>query len=224
MQSINRKAIDEFQRLKLLDPCDSIISKTDTMSIRAVTFQDGANQDLVETFSRWRANAADGFPNRFTVTVKGTGIWLNRQVLEVKDRILFLIQDSAGRPYGHLGLMHLLESPGRAVIDGVIRGEISGDRSGIMKKSMRTVIEWAFRSLGLHALDIHVLNDNIRALRLYTVLGFVPATLIPLQEKQGNGRVDWVEIDAAGKADRFLLKLELLNSSPLPDETGAGKQ
>src|SRR5688572_24934833 len=59
---------------------------------------------LVELLARWRHENALAFPNRFPVTPEGTARWLRERILEVADRLLFLIELPDGRPIGHIGI------------------------------------------------------------------------------------------------------------------------
>ena len=116
--------------------------------------------------------------------------------------------DCNDRLVGHFGLMHIGNEPGRAVVDGVIRGEATPEQPGLMTVAMRMLIAWTFEHLDLSALDLYVLCDNVKALRLYVATGFVPTALIPLERREIGRRTDWVPTERPQTADRFFLKME----------------
>src|SRR4051794_34603834 len=78
---------------------------------------------LIERLAAWRCAHAAAFPTRFPVTVDGTRTWLRRNLLDVKDRLLFLVVDSHGRAVGHLGIADAVHPDGTAEVDNVVRGE-----------------------------------------------------------------------------------------------------
>src|SRR4051794_794743 len=58
---------------------------------------------LIETLARWREDNAHVYPTQFPVTFDGTKRWLRERLLDVPDRILFLIVTPQGHPVGHVG-------------------------------------------------------------------------------------------------------------------------
>ena len=202
------RTLNTIAELKARSRENAVLVRSDGVGLRVVTLDDGGDAALIATCSRWRAAAAEGFPNRFEVTCEGTQRWLSEQVLKADDRILLLVLDCNDRPVGHLGLMHIGNEPGRAVVDGVIRGEATPEQPGLMTVAMGMLITWTFEYLELTALDLYVLCDNIKALRLYAATGFGPTALIPLGRRDIEERTDWVPTEHPQIADRFFLKME----------------
>ena len=58
---------------------------------------------LIAKLAQWRAENAFAYPTQFPVTIAGTTSWLRSKLLDVEDRILFLVLDRYGNPIGHLG-------------------------------------------------------------------------------------------------------------------------
>src|SRR5690349_5442336 len=50
----------------------------------------------IDTFSIWRKENYFAYPSQFPVTNEGTANWLKGKLLDVEDRILFLVLDSFG--------------------------------------------------------------------------------------------------------------------------------
>ena len=155
------------------------------LTARAIPLADGAGMlvpiselhatdtRLIERLAAWRAESAFAFPTRFPVTLEGTATWLRRGLLDVPDRILFLVQDRFGHPVGHLGFASA-DSPDRSLeVDNVVRGE-ADVQPGLMGAALRALLAWGeecFRPARIH---LRVFADNERAVSFYRSRGFVP--------------------------------------------------
>lgn len=141
------------------------------------------NPELVRAMSEWRARSMQSFHIRFESTPSKTEQYLRDFSLGRNDRLLFMIEVN-GDFLGHIGLANVTADD--AEIDNVMRG-IRGGPPGLMEVSARTLIEWAFRGLGLHQLYLQVLSDNQRAKDLYGRLGFETTERYPLRvEKRAD--------------------------------------
>jgi perosamine synthetase len=139
----------------------------------------------IARFSKWRRENVSAYTARFPVTDEGTARWLQQRVLDVPQRMLFLVLDPLGRPVGHLGFANGLELSGALEVDNVVRGEKQGN-PGIMAAAMRALIKWGWEEFGPSLFYLRVLSDNERVVRFYEKLGFVEAGRIPLR-KTGQG-------------------------------------
>src|SRR5882672_6235027 len=52
-----------------------------------------ADTPLISKLSLWRRENAFAYPSQFVVTDAGTASWLRAKLLDVEDRILFLVLD-----------------------------------------------------------------------------------------------------------------------------------
>lgn len=135
---------------------------------------------LVELLARWRHENALAFPNRFPVTLEGTARWLRERVLEVADRLLFLIELPDGRPIGHIGIANTFADGERVEIDSVLRGDPAAP-PGIMAEALRTLRRWVDQELSPQEVFLRVLGSNERAIGFYARLGFSQTSFIPLR-------------------------------------------
>ena len=62
---------------------------------------------LIASLTKWRQDAKT-FHNKFNVTAESTSIWLRELLLDVPDRILFLVVNSHDKPIGHMGFANVL--------------------------------------------------------------------------------------------------------------------
>jgi Acetyltransferase (GNAT) domain len=126
------------------------------------------NKTLIKDMGRWRADHQYAYPSRFEVTDAGTEKWLKATVIENENRLLFLIQNEAGKSIGHIGLLCLDGT--RVEIDNVLRGE--SDSPGIVSASLAELEKFAYEELGLENLELRVLESNSHAVEFYLKLGY----------------------------------------------------
>src|SRR5438045_1358828 len=97
-----KKAIrNYFSFLKNTDRLDDLHTKSialkDNMGfLIPVCKLHATDEKLIKKFAEWRQLNTRYFPSQFTVTLEGTSNWLRKGVLEVEDRILFLVVDKHG--------------------------------------------------------------------------------------------------------------------------------
>lgn len=166
------------------------------------------DEELIETLAKWREENAFAYPTQFPVTVDGTRMWLQKKLLEVEDRLLFLILSRHGKAIGHLGYANALNDQCEMEIDNVIRGVKEGQK-GIMTAAMQTILDWAEEQFGPRRIFLRVVEDNVHAVEFYRKLGFTDETRIPLRRHAEGVRVSFdplVEGDNA-PADKVFLKM-----------------
>ena len=94
------------------------------------------------------------------------------------DRHEFLIVERAsGRSVGTIGLSHIDPAHRRAEY-GVLLGDPAARCKGLASEASRLLLDYAFRTLGLVRVYLHVLADNEDALRLYERVGFAREGLL----------------------------------------------
>ncbi len=94
------------------------------------------------------------------------------------DRHEFMIVErTSGRSVGTIGLSHVDRTHRRAEY-GVLLGETGARGKGLASEASRLLLDYAFRTLGLVRVYLHVLADNEAAVRLYERVGFVREGLL----------------------------------------------
>lgn len=137
---------------------------------------------LIRKLSQWRIDNAFAYPTQFPVTDSGTRSWLRSRLLDVEDRILFLVVDRHGHAVGHLGFANCLTEPGALEIDNVVRGVKNG-HPGIMRQAMRALVKWAQDVIGPQQIFLRVFDDNAHAIAFYRDLGYVDDLKLPLRRR-----------------------------------------
>jgi perosamine synthetase len=173
---------------------------------------------LISDLARWRASAQFAFPTRFPVSTEGTRRWLRAGLLDVADRVLFLVCDRHGHAVGHLGFAAAGAADGSMEIDNVVRGERAVS-PGLMGEALDALIAWADELFAPERILLHVFEDNGHAIGFYRRHGFVDAGRVPLVRTVDGERE--VFIPAGGEqSDAAFLVME----RHAPAEAPAGEQ
>ena len=144
----------------------------------------GNNKYLMKTIGIWRKQNESAFVNQFPFSVEGTTKWFKEYVINMPDRLLFLI-NVKGEYIGHLGLYRFNFARHTCEIDNIVRGRAK--YPGLMGSAVFCMMEWGKDNLDLRRYTLKVLSDNDRAIRFYTRLWFKEHSRIPCEgapEKQ----------------------------------------
>jgi cephalosporin hydroxylase/RimJ/RimL family protein N-acetyltransferase len=147
------------------------------------------DNQLIAKLAEWRAANAGAYFSQFPVTLDGTAAWLRAKLLEVEDRLLFLVIDQHGYPVGHLGYANCLNDEAAMEIDNVVRGNKQGP-PGLMSRAMIAGLAWAEDVIGPREIFLRVFSDNDHAVNFYRRLGFLDDIRLPLR-KQVEGEVTY---------------------------------
>jgi RimJ/RimL family protein N-acetyltransferase len=159
----------------------------------------------IAALTTWRNRHVTAFLTEFEATDERTAAWLE-STAEDGSRVLFMVDDLAGRTFGYMGLAAIDWTAKTGEADAIVRGEPTA--AGTMSASMLALIDWATGPLGLQRIFVRVRSDN-PALTFYQRLGFVEQRRIPLRLQQTAGITKhWVE-DEAADSELFLVHLEL---------------
>jgi len=166
------------------------------------------DERLIEKLAGWRKENYFAYPTQFPVTLEGTRSWLRSRLLEVEDRILFLVLDQHGIEVGHLGFNDALSDSGLMEVDNVVRGVKPGN-SGIMGAALNTLLKWAREVIGCRGFFLRVFEDNSHATAFYRRLGFVDDLRIPLRKKTEGQTTSFVPLAGGDTAppDKTFLRM-----------------
>jgi len=165
---------------------------------------------VVDILKEWRERNQYAFPTVFKVTLEGTEKWLEEQVMNREDRILFMVKNKKESYVGHLGLSSFDYEDTSCEIDNVIRGK--SETKGIMTSAHYGLTDWAFSNLDLRRLTLRVFSDNEKAVSLYSRCGFRKLKDIPLKKvKKDEENWAFEEIENNDDAERYHSVMELIS-------------
>jgi UDP-4-amino-4,6-dideoxy-N-acetyl-beta-L-altrosamine N-acetyltransferase len=106
------------------------------------------------------------------------------------DRHEFMIVERAsGQSVGTIGLSRI-DLVNRRAEYGVLIGEPGARGKGLAAEASRLLLAYAFETLGLRRVYLHVLARNADALRLYRRVGFQPEGVLRQHVRKGDEFLD----------------------------------
>ncbi len=216
----NKAVLGGFDFLKRTTRLDDLMAKAVALPdgrghlVPVCDLHDG-DDALIAKFADWREANSSAFPSRFPVTHAGTASWLRAKVLDVDDRLLFLVTDRRGYPIGHMGFANAVNDAMGLEVDNVVRG-VPGAEPGLMGEAMASMLDWAEEMFRPRSVYLRVLTDNQHAIEFYTRLGFRGDGLVPLRRhREGGGEV----LRACEDGDVRLADAHFLRMVYAPDRT-----
>ncbi|MCP4179764.1 MAG: GNAT family N-acetyltransferase [bacterium] len=150
------------------------------------------DNDVIKKLCNWRINNQFAYSVKFNITCDSTRKWLKNGLLDVDDRISFLIINENNKKIGHIGYNHCFRKDKGFEIDGVLRGVINTS-PGIMEESLSMIIEWAKLKFSPAYIDLMVLKDNIHAVNFYLKNNFRTIKEYPLYKHEQDGYISYIE-------------------------------
>ena len=170
------------------------------------------DSDLIGKLTEWRNLNVEVYPTQFESTFNSTHSWLDKNLLEVPDRILFLVVDNTGKVIGHLGFNGCLKEDFMFEIDNVIRG-VHGVAGGLFSKALKALMEWARRSMNVNGFYLRVMDDNIKAINFYKRNKFEEDQLIPLVRENNDEMISYREANAGEAVTKHFLRMKYMPCS-----------
>lgn len=167
------------------------------------------DEALIPLLSKWREENYFAYPTQFPVSDEGTRKWLRGRLLDVDDRILFLVLDKHGNRIGHLGYNSCYNDQCLMEVDNVVRGAKTGC-PGIMAAAMKALVKWGSEVVGADGFFLRVFEDNEHAVGFYRKLGYVNEERIPLRKSIHGAATSYDPVadgDAAAP-DKFFLRMK----------------
>jgi RimJ/RimL family protein N-acetyltransferase len=165
------------------------------------------DDEVIRLFAKWREEALT-FHNKFKVTFESTKRWTRKLLLDVPDRILFLVTDPFGHPIGHMGFANALNNEGWMEFDNVVRG-VQNARPGIMSLATQAILEWAQLTFEPNGFYLRTLDNNLHAIQFYERMGFRRVSqqgLRRIQTEDGFNHVPIPEGDT-NPPDRYFVRM-----------------
>jgi RimJ/RimL family protein N-acetyltransferase len=165
----------------------------------------------VHALTAWRNRFVHAFLSEFVATEQRTERWLAETVGPDDSRLLFMVDDLAGRTSGYMGLAFIDWETGYAEADAVVRG--ADAPAGLFTRALHTMWRWARTALGLSRFAVRVRSDN-PATSFFEKAGFRERQRVPLRCEQVADGVQWVEDPSSAGGDPGLVYMELEQNRP----------
>tara|TARA_B100000900_G_C20566412_1_gene711309 strand:- start:164 stop:1888 length:1725 start_codon:yes stop_codon:yes gene_type:complete len=121
---------------------------------------------IIKKLCEWRNKNSKFFvPNKKTNFNK-TKIWMKKNLLDINDKILFLVLKNGKTPIGHIGFANCLNKEMNFEIDNVVKGE-NDDNKSIFSDVIQEIINWANQTFYVNNFILKVMPSNIRAINFY---------------------------------------------------------
>ncbi|MFZ2456932.1 MAG: GNAT family N-acetyltransferase [Candidatus Altiarchaeia archaeon] len=160
---------------------------------------------LIPLFAQWRNENNYAFASQPKATPEGTSKWYDNYLINLDDRILFIIKTIDGEPIGHMGLWTFDYEKKTCEIDNLIKGKKNPLPGLIMFFAAKALMEWTYANIGVESLGGRMLKDNRAAITFWERLGFTVIGEIPLAKIQDPNVTGWEELNPGDtrKPDRY---------------------
>jgi RimJ/RimL family protein N-acetyltransferase len=166
-----------IKEIPILDNRNQYIGK-----LKPIDIELAQDKNVIEALTKWRQKYMRFFMTQFIATPERTEKWLKEVVLKDNTRLLFLIYDENNKLIGNLGVCNINKQ--NAELDNVVRGEKEGHKRLIFF-SVLTLINWLYISDVIN-IFLRVFNNNLKAVSLYSSIGFKPKQIFALQKNVNN--------------------------------------
>jgi len=163
----------------------------------------------------WRNQKPEVFLTHVNATTESTSHWLLEQILARPDRILFLVEQPDGTPFGQIGLTNFDFAARSCELDNWIRGRGLGV-SGGMNQAIRALMDWTFFFLEAEMAWGRVFADNHHVLELHRRNGMSIVNRVMLRPIRDGDIIRWVETDAPNPEARQAVDVLIRRNGYVP--------
>jgi RimJ/RimL family protein N-acetyltransferase len=158
----------------------------------------------IQLLTDWRNRFVKAFLTEFHATSSRTARWLVDVVGPKDGKILFMIDDTCGRTWGHMGLDQIDWKRSFGEADAIVRG---GEASpGSTKRALQTLLAWGTGQLGLREMTLRVRSDNT-AVEFYRKVGFREIRRVPLRRAEEPEITRWIEDSSLSTASVYVVHM-----------------
>jgi len=150
------------------------------------------SQESVSLITDWRNQYWQGFLTKFEVSERNTLKWLDKEIMQNPERILFFIILKKQK-IGHVGIMNYDKNLRTVEIDNVLRGVRTNQRD-LMENVLKAIFKLMFNELKLSEINLKVFSDNYKAINLYERCGMITTGIKPLKRIITNDGWKWIEV------------------------------
>tara|TARA_S200000501_G_C20861596_1_gene760049 strand:+ start:1188 stop:2915 length:1728 start_codon:yes stop_codon:yes gene_type:complete len=124
------------------------------------------DQNVIKKLCMWRNKNSNSFVQKGKTNFNKTKKWMKNNLLDIEDKILFLVVRDGKYPIGHIGLANCINKKMQFEIDNVIKGE-KDENKKVFSVVLQELINWASQTFYVNNFFLRVLNNNNRAINFY---------------------------------------------------------
>ncbi len=174
------------------------------------------DDQLLYRLTEWRNTNLSVYPAQFIASVDSTRSWLVEKLLNVPDRILFLVVDNAGNSIGHLGFNECINEEMLFEIDNVVMGMQSKNKR-IFSKAFVALIDWARKTINVEGFFLRVMEDSPTAINFYIKNFFVEEKKIPLVKEASKNFISYRMAKDGERGEKNLLRMKYVPPAVIPN-------
>ena len=164
--------------------------------------------ETVKLLSKWRDTHSNAFFDKFKVTEERTKMWIHRQILDLPDRVLFMIILN-GQKVAHMGIDSYDEHDNSAKLSNFLRGVREG-YPYLMLKGEIALSKLMFELLKLSKIKVCMWSDNLGMILHATKLGCNVVGNSPFKRVFTDDGWKWEKITLQSEyAERYVLSMEI---------------
>lgn len=134
---------------------------------------------LIHNMAKWRDTNPQAFPSRFNVTFEGTKRWIREQVLDNPGRMLWIVVDPYGIPFGHYGIANALDERRWFEVDCLLKGQNPPSKTA--RIAWNDIIDWAVKAFRPEKVYSRALESNPVGVNYFTKHKYKTIHKIPLR-------------------------------------------
>ena len=162
----------------------------------------------IKNLVNWRNKNRIFFKDSSKTNSLKTKNWI-ASILKDDFRIIFILKslEQPREPFGMLGISNFCNETSSCYIENVNKFS-KNNYKNYMYLSLKHICLYLHKTICIKKIIINCFSDEVRALSLYSRLGFSPVKLIPLKKNKKNVFTNWELDKTFKKVDRFFLKME----------------
>ncbi len=162
----------------------------------------------IKNLVNWRNKNRVFFKDSSKTDIQKTKNWIT-SIIKDDLRIIFILKslEQSKQPFGMLGISNFCNKTSSCYIENVNKFSKNGYKN-FMYLSIKNLCLYLNKTISIKKIKINCFSDEVRALSLYSRLGFSPVKLIPLKKNKKKTFINLELEKTFKKPDRFFLKME----------------
>jgi|688.fasta_scaffold398290_1 ribosomal protein S18 acetylase RimI-like enzyme len=136
------------------------------------------NKKLLNFFLRLRRKYSHTFINDKNISLKSTKTWYKKNLINIKNKILFVIKNNYGENVGHLGFNNYKNNS--IEIDNVIIDPLNSKKN-LSRSCLYELIKFGKKKLKVKYFYLKVVNTNYKAINFYFKNNFYISNIVKIK-------------------------------------------